>query len=283
MNYMIKQAKEVKFKPNFILVLLIGLTMFIVGSIPMSFMSLGVDKDISLPINDLILGFGFVTLTCFLYVKLIEKRSIRSLGFQKQNALKFYLKGLINGLVVFSFIVILGVMTGALTFEFTFKSIQWHVFLLLFLGFVIQGGTEEIVFRGWMFPILSAKYNVAVSIAITSFGFALLHGLNPGISIMGVVNLILFGIFSALYTLKEDSLWGICGFHSIWNWIQGSFYGIKVSGMTIPGGSLFTTDSVPNKSLLSGGAFGLEASILTSIVLTSASIYSYKKIKEKAC
>jgi len=283
MNNMIKQAKEVNYKPNLIMVLLIGFTMFIVGSIPVSFISLGLHEDISLPVNDLMLSFGFVTLICFLYVKLIEKRSIRSLGFQKHNAIKLYLKGLINGIVLFSVIVIFGVVTGAFTFEFTVNTVKWHVFLLLLLGFVIQGATEEIIFRGWMLPILSARYNVIVSIAVTSFGFALLHGLNPGISIMGVVNLLLFGIFSALYTLKEDSLWGICGFHSIWNFVQGSIYGIKVSGMTIPGGSLLTTDPVQTKEFLSGGAFGLEASILTSVVLSIACIYLIKKMKEKTC
>ncbi len=283
MNNMIKQAKEARYKPNLILTLVIGFMMVMLGSTLAILLKLELSEAISIPINDLMIGFGLVTLVCFLYVKTIEKRSIRTLGFQKQNAFKFYLKGLLLGIVMFSTIVLLGVVTGALTFEFTIKSVQFHIFLLLLLGFGIQGATEEIIFRGWMLPILSARYNVVISIAVTSFGFALLHGLNPGISIMGVVNLILFGLFSALYTLKEDSLWGICGFHSIWNWVQGSVYGIKVSGTTVLGGSIFTSEPIENKGFLSGGAFGLEASILTSVVLSIACIYLIKKLKEKRC
>jgi membrane protease YdiL (CAAX protease family) len=153
--------------------------------------------------------------------------------------------------------------------------------LLLLFGFVIQGATEEIVFRGWMLPILSTRYSLIVSVLVTSTGFGVYHLKIPGISILSFINLVLFGVFAALYVLNEGSLWGLCGLHSIWNWIQGSVYGIKVSGESLPGGSIISMEPVQNKVLFSRGAFGLEGSLIVSIVLSIACIYLYKKIKEK--
>ena len=98
---------------------------------------------------------------------------------------------------------------------------------------LIQGATEEIIVRGWLFPVLSVRSRIWVGIIVTSFLFGFLHLLNPGITILSISNIILVGVFAALYVLKEDGLWGICAWHSIWNWAQYNVYGFAVSGTTV--------------------------------------------------
>ncbi len=37
------------------------------------------------------------------------------------------------------------------------------------VAFLIQGATEEIVVRGWLFPVLSVRSRIWVGIVVTSF------------------------------------------------------------------------------------------------------------------
>ena len=142
---------------------------------------------------------------------------------------------------------------------------------------LIQGATEEIIVRGWLFPVLSVRSRIWVGIIVTSFLFGFLHLLNPGITILSISNIILVGVFAALYVLKEDGLWGICAWHSIWNWAQYNVYGFAVSGTTVYSTPIFK--SITNgPETLHGGTFGIEGSIITTIMLTVASIVLWRKL-----
>ncbi|MFE7913937.1 CPBP family intramembrane glutamic endopeptidase, partial [Bacillus mobilis] len=145
------------------------------------------------------------------------------------------------------------------------------------VAFLIQGATEEIVVRGWLFPVLSVRSRIWIGIVVTSFLFGFLHLLNPGITILSISNIILVGVFAAFYVLKDSSLWGICAWHSLWNWAQFNIYGFAVSGMTMYSTPLFKP--VTNGSeFLHGGSFGIEGSIITTIMLSIASIVLWRQL-----
>lgn len=152
--------------------------------------------------------------------------------------------------------------------------------LIILFGWIIQGGTEEILTRGWMLPLLGRRYNVPFAIVVTSIFFMILHSGNNGMTLMPILNLVLFGIFAALFVVNEESIWGICGMHSAWNWMQGNILGISVSGTDPVGGSLLKFAPKGNE-LLSGGIFGVEGSIVCTLVFLLASIYLIKIIKEE--
>ena len=99
---------------------------------------------------------------------------------------------------------------------------------LLLIGFIFQGATEEIVYRGWLMPLLSARYSLWIGIFLSSSLFGLLHGMIPGVTIFALINIILVGVFFSLFALRQGSLWGACALHSIWNWLQGNFFGFEV-------------------------------------------------------
>lgn len=104
--------------------------------------------------------------------------------------------------------------------------------------------------------------------------FAALHLMNNGITVLAFINLALFGIFASLYFIRRGNIWGIGAFHSIWNLVQGNFYGIRVSGMPM-GNSLFETVSQEGKDLFNGGAFGMEGSIWVTVVLAAGIVFLY--------
>ena len=86
-------------------------------------------------------------------------------------------------------------------------------------------------------------------------------------NVLPMINLILFGVFMSVLVLKLNSIWMACAIHSVWNFVQGNFYGILVSGNDF-GPSVFRFESTEGMELLNGGSFGMEGGIATSVVLT---------------
>lgn len=279
-NKLITMACEAKYKPHFLLASLLSFTFVILGG---AFGGLSYFFDLpdylNLAIFDLGIGFGMVTLILFLYVKVIEKRSIASMGFEKDSAFKKYSRGFGLGLLLFTILVLLGVLTGAYKIEVSLGQANIAAISVILLGFIVQGASEEIVFRGWLLPIVGSRYTLLFGVVLSSLLFALLHGLNPGITILPLINLVLFGVFAAVYALNEKSLWGICGFHSSWNWVQGSVFGIKVSGTTVAGGSIFKSIPQDGFDFLSGGVFGLEGSIVSTLMFLVTITLMIRKMK----
>lgn len=218
------------------------------------------------------------TFLSILYCRTIEHRSYGSMGFRKRKAVPHYLMGLVVGVVMMSAITGLSVVTGISEISMT-ADIQIGMILLYFFGFFIQGMSEEVIFRGYFMNTLGGKHSAAAAILISSVGFAIAHLANPGITVLAFVNLTLFGIFAALYMICFDDIWGACAIHSIWNFTQGNIFGISVSG-TGEAASVFRTTAVSDKAWLSGGEFGIEGSILTTVVLVAASVIVLLCIKK---
>ena len=108
------------------------------------------------------------------------------------------MRGTLIGFVFISIPVILFLLAGVVTLQIqkiTVTAILGIVGSLV--AFLIQGATEEIIVRGWLFPVLSVRSRIWVGIVVTSFLFGFLHLLNPGITILSISNIILVGVFAA--------------------------------------------------------------------------------------
>lgn len=117
--------------------------------------------------------------------------------------------------------------------------------------------------------ILGARYNINIGLFISSVLFGLLHLFNPNVNIVAILNIILVGYLFGLYVIKTNDLWGACGMHSAWNFAQGNLFGFEVSGLNVSVGSLFDFNLNGN-SLISGGVFGPEAGLASTIILIIA-------------
>ncbi|MDA2430227.1 type II CAAX endopeptidase family protein [Bacillus cereus] len=229
----------------------------------------------------MVLTFGGAIFILFIWVRFVEKRPFSSIGFWKEKWMRKYLKGALIGFVFISTPVILLLLMGSVKLQVQHITSTVIVGIVgSLVAFLIQGATEEIIVRGWLFPVLSVRSRIWVGIVVTSFLFGFLHLLNPGITILSISNIILVGVFAAFYVLKDSSLWGICAWHSIWNWAQYNVYGFAVSGMTIYSTPLFKP-ATNGPEFLHGGTFGIEGSIITTIMLTIASIVLWRKLWER--
>ncbi|GAB4502619.1 MAG: type II CAAX endopeptidase family protein [Anaerolineales bacterium] len=219
----------------------------------------------------LIFSFGPLFFILWLWTKFYEKRSFTSLGYAIGGAARKYGRGLLFGAILF------GGAVGLLAiFGFTARETGGDPaleglaalggVLIVFPGWMIQGASEEILTRGWVLPALGARYKPWVGILGSSLFFAAMHGLNDNLSALALLNLALFGFFAAFYALREGSLWGISALHSVWNWIQGNFFGFEVSGSRVDGGMLLNLKTI-GPDWFTGGAFGPEGGLAVTIVL----------------
>jgi membrane protease YdiL (CAAX protease family) len=218
----------------------------------------------------LVTSFGGVFLFLWLWTKFYEKRPFSSLGFERGDALRQYGRGLLLGALLFSGAIGLMAVFGFVAPEAGDPTQQGLAalggVLIVAIGWLVQGAGEEVLTRGWMMPVLGARTKPWVGIVVSSLFFAALHGLNPNLSVLALVNLALFGLFAAFYALREGSLWGICALHSVWNWVQGNIFGLQVSGSEFGGGILFNLQAT-GPDWFTGGAFGPEGGLAVTLML----------------
>ena len=228
-----------------------------------------------------LLSFGFILNTVFRWTKKVEKRSIRTLGFYRENFLSSLLKGFGLGLALF-LLTLLGLVALG---QYRLESIRLNPYSLTFVVFtipfwILQGTAEEVVSRAWLLPQLASRTNLKLAVVISSIFFTLLHVGNSGLTPLSLVNLFLFGVAMAIYLLKTDTVWGVAGIHGAWNFAQGNLFGILVSGQS-SGTSLMTFLPQGNQVWLSGGSFGIEGSIMTSLVLLLLIVYLAYQLKKE--
>jgi len=292
-NEIFSLAKQSRLLPNvfftlliFILITIIGdlflLPLGFINKLPISTRSLFVQAT-SFAVK-LLLPFGSTIIAFFLWVKIIEKRSIQSMGFTKGNIFNKYLRGFIIGILMMASSVLLMALLGMIEFESGNSSTQGisalgGIFIVL-IGWIVQGASEEIMLRGWMMPVIGARHNVPLSIFISSSLFGALHLANNNVTVLSVINLVLFGMFAAFYVIWEGSLWGICALHSAWNWTQGNLFGLEVSGMNTSGGILLNLKT-KGPDIITGGLFGPEGGLIETLLLSTGIVILIILIQRK--
>lgn len=280
---MILEAKKAKFLPHGVLQVIIALAIIIFtqlfsGLIVGFFLVFkaiisGVEIDSNSIMEQSTLPSLYATLittiVVILYVLFIEKRNIYSLGFGKKHALFDYILGLLVGVIMFSTIIFILYITNNLQFESASLSVL-PIVIVFFLGFIFQGASEEICMRGYLLNSIAARHNIVIAVVINSSIFGVLHLTNPNVTVFSIINIILFGVFASIYALKFNNIWGVCALHSAWNFVQGNIYGLEVSGIPKVE-SLWHFKEVGN-DLLTGGKFGPEGGLVTTIVLLISTI-----------
>ncbi len=214
--------------------------------------------------------FGPLFLILCLWLTLVEKRPFWTIGLERSGAVLKYLRGFMVGLIMIGGAVGLSGMVGYIDFEQGNPQKQGGMalggVLIILIGWLVQGAGEEILTRGWLLPVIGARYRPWWGVIISSVFFSALHSMNADITAVAFLNLFLVGIFAALYALKEGSLWGVCSFHSAWNWAQGNLLGFEVSGTSQAAGTLINLKEV-GPDVITGGAFGPEGGLSVTVVL----------------
>jgi membrane protease YdiL (CAAX protease family) len=204
----------------------------------------------------LLAGYG-------LAVRVFERRRANELLFRKLPALPI---GLGVGVLLFCCVELLGLGVGIsrpLGYQDPGDLVPQ------FSDAVLAAVGEEIVFRGVIFRLLDEAFGTPAALIASSAVFGLVHAFNPGATLVGVIAIALeAGVLLGLAYVLARSLWLPIGIHLGWNFTEGGIFGSAVSGGVSHGAFPMT---LQGPVLLTGGAFGLEASVLSVLVCLMAS------------
>jgi hypothetical protein len=111
-----------------------------------------------------------------------------------------------------------------------------------------------------------------VSLAVSSLVFGFLHLNNPTATVLGAVFIsVEAGLLLAAAYMLTRRLWMSIGFHMAWNYTQsGVFSGIVSGGDSDPG---LVKPTIDGPLLLTGGTFGLEASLTAFVLCTATGVF----------
>ena len=201
------------------------------------------------------------------YVRHIEKRQPVELampGMARELG-----RGLLlgAGLVVLTFVVLaaLGV------YQLSGVNSLSVLLLLPLAELVLVGMAEEMMFRGILFGVTARALGSKAAIVISSLVFALAHLPNAGFSLLAILAITSYGVLQAALYMQTRRLWVCIGTHVGWNYCVSQVFSSTVSGHAATDGLL--RGELLGNVMLTGGAFGVEASLVTVLLISAVAAY----------
>jgi len=208
---------------------------------------------------------------------------------KKFNLKKCLKKGLLQSPILFSYkYLLLGVLLPFFVWIFllvpgfikpTLNALNLSIGLTLLLQIIpiyLSALMEEVVFR--MIPIQMLGSNIKFyEIIILSIIFGAFHIANPDITIIGCINIILAGVLFYLLYIISLSVYASTLVHFLWNYMIGCIFGSNISGLSVP---RLLINKTQGSEVLSGGSFGFEGSLFTTILFVVA--ISFVMIKNRS-
>jgi len=211
------------------------------------------------------------------------KLVIRRLGewprddFRTQGAVRDSVHGLVAGLLIFSLIV--GVAAALGVYHIVAGGTWASFFTILFSMGIGPGFREELMFRGVLFRFSEEFGGSWFALILTSALFGLAHINNHDATWVSSLFIAVEAglLLGAVYMLTRN-LWMCMAFHAAWNFTQGFIWDVPVSGFDVHG---VVTAKLTGPVLLSGGPFGLEASLIAFVLATALGLFYLKKAVDR--
>jgi membrane protease YdiL (CAAX protease family) len=207
---------------------------------------------------------GFAVYSWF--VRLVERRPVTELalpGMGKELGI-----GLLIGFGLYAASVLVLMMMGI----YKIQGFNPASFMLLSVAMALTSAVfEELLFRGVLFRIVEEWLGSWISLVVSSLVFGLVHLMNPEATLTGAIFIsVEAGILLAAAFMLTRRLWMSMGFHFAWNFTQsGIFSGIVSGSDSAPG---LIKPVIDGPALLTGGQFGLEASVIAALFCTTTGV-----------
>ncbi|BAX80413.1 CPBP family intramembrane glutamic endopeptidase [Labilibaculum antarcticum] len=200
-------------------------------------------------------------LLIWIYTRFIDRKKIIDLGFSFKKRTKDILYGLFAGFIMMGVGSLILYFSGNLTFgSITFNLIALAQSVLLFILVSIN---EEIFVRGYLLRNFMDSMNRYVALIVSALIFMAIHLMNPNVSLVGLTNIFIAGLLLGIGYIFTKNLWFPLALHFSWNFFQGPIFGFEVSGTN---SSSLISHSIQGNEILTGGQFGLEGSIIATIL-----------------
>ena len=272
--------KKRKFSESIIGIILIAIVLLIIGEI--------FGELVTIPLTKLIKSDKIASFV-ELYFSFIGIYMIFALYFWRVKKDRYILKKLpfkinhfIIGLIVGGTLNLLCAFGAMLNKELviTFNGANILIMIFAFVLVTIQSTAEELLCRLFIYQKLKKSYKSAwIPIIVSSVFFGLMHTANPGIGILPILNITIYGLFMAVVIYYVDSFWTVAAIHTAWNYMQNFLLGLPNSGME-------ASYSLYKAVLFKSGffydeIFGLEGPIFCTILLSLATLTVYLVYRNK--
>jgi membrane protease YdiL (CAAX protease family) len=131
-----------------------------------------------------------------------------------------------------------------------------------------QSASEELLFRGWVQPVLVRGWGPAAAILITALAFAALHVAGGARTPLTLVNLMLGGILFGLLAWRSGGLAAPIAAHAGWNWAEAILFGLDPNPGAGGFGAIHDLDLL-GTAWWGGSAEGLNASLAMTLTLVA--------------
>jgi membrane protease YdiL (CAAX protease family) len=219
-------------------------------------------------------------LALWIATKFIDRKPLMSIGLTVKDKANEMLIGLGFALAFIGGLFFVLWLLGAITITgyVGFKPGVFIVSMMLFLA----AFDEELIFRGYVLNNMMDSSSRWVALAGSSALFALMHAGNPSVWSNWVPMTELFAagfILGISYTFTKN-LWFPTFFHFGWNFFQG-LLGFEISGINVDSWKMISHESTGNvPDIVSGGAFGIEGSVITLSCTIICTYFIYKYYNE---
>jgi len=178
-------------------------------------------------------------------------------------------QGLGIGFVLFSAVVGVAAIAGAYTIVGKGDTSGLVTGLATFA--LLPGFREELLFRGIFFRWIEEFGGSWAALIVTSALFGLAHIFNPNATWFSSLAIAVeAGVLLGAAYMVTRSLWLPIGLHAAWNFTQGAIFDVPVSGIDAQG---LVEAKLQGPAWLSGGTFGLEASVIALALATTAGVW----------
>lgn len=223
----------------------------------------------------------------FLIFLLLKKKSryiLSSLTYDKRgNTVKMLMFGFLAGFLLNGACALIAFLHG--DFQLHFYKFEILPLIILFIAVFIQSSAEEVVCRAFLYQRILKRYNSeALAIGVNSAFFATLHLGNNGISVSGMLDLFITGLFFSMFVYCFRSVWMAMACHTTWNFTQNILLGLPNSG-NMAGYSIFMMNNgSAHNSFAFDKEFGIEGTIvaITAMTLGFAVLYLWSKRRGRA-
>ena len=200
------------------------------------------------------------------FVRFVERRGVTELA--RSGAASELGAGFALGFALFALTMLVLWLLGQVE---VVAAGGWTAFGYPLLDAVIAAVTEEVLMRGVLFRIVEESLGSWIALAFSAALFGALHAFNPGATVTSSVAIALeAGVLLAAVFMLTRRLWMVIGLHAGWNFTEGGIFGASVSGGDAHG---MLASRFHGPDVLTGGAFGPEASIVAVLICLAAGAF----------
>jgi membrane protease YdiL (CAAX protease family) len=166
-------------------------------------------------------------------------------------------------------LAVAGVLAVAGAFVITGSSAGWEFLIKCLPEQIMVATFEELMFRAVLFRIVEQRWGTRTALAVSFVLFALVHLQNDNISALAVLNTGVVSVTLCGAYMLTRRVWLPIGIHFGWNFLYDGFFAVPLSGHAARG---WLQVSLPGPEWLTGGAYGVEASVVTLLVWGVATV-----------